>query len=143
MACCARKARLSAGTFSNSVVAAAQRAVGDRAVARAVRQADQRGGPGVRADLVAVEVEVVAVLGPEHVVERLDLSRPAPDAEMIARLTGFSGQLVWDTTKPNGKPRRALDTSRAKQYFGFQAQMPFEEGLRRTIEWYQSAKDGK
>lgn len=60
-------------------------------------------------------------------------------ADMIARLTGFTGKLVWDTTKPNGQPRRSLDTSRAAQYFGFQAQMPFEEGLRRTIEWYRQA----
>lgn len=59
-------------------------------------------------------------------------------AETIARLTGFKGQLVWDTSKPNGQPRRALDTSRAEQYFGFRAQMPLEEGLRRTIEWYKS-----
>jgi GDP-L-fucose synthase len=58
-------------------------------------------------------------------------------AELIAGLTGFKGNLVWDKTKPNGQPRRSLDTSRAKQFFGFQAQMSFEEGLRRTIEWYR------
>jgi GDP-L-fucose synthase len=57
-------------------------------------------------------------------------------AEMIARLTGFEGDLVWDTDKPNGQPRRALDTSKAKELFGFVAQMPFDEGLRRTITWY-------
>jgi len=57
-------------------------------------------------------------------------------AELIARLTGFEGRLVWDTTKPNGQPRRSLDVSRAEQYFGFRAQTPFEEGLRRTINWY-------
>lgn len=57
--------------------------------------------------------------------------------QMIARLTGFKGELVWDTSKPNGQPRRKLDTSRAKERFGFEAQTPFEEGLRRTIEWYQ------
>ncbi|MCX7681742.1 MAG: GDP-L-fucose synthase [Anaerolineae bacterium] len=55
---------------------------------------------------------------------------------MIARLTGFTGRIVWDTTKPNGQPRRCLDVSRAKREFGFQAHMDFEEGLRRTIEWY-------
>lgn len=59
-------------------------------------------------------------------------------AETIARLTGFQGRLVWDTSKPNGQPRRALDVSRAERYFGFRAQVPFEEGLRRTIEWYQT-----
>ena len=58
-------------------------------------------------------------------------------AGLVARLTGFQGRLVWDTSKPNGQPRRALDVSRAEEYFGFRAQMPFEEGLRRTIEWYQ------
>jgi GDP-L-fucose synthase len=57
-------------------------------------------------------------------------------AEMIARLTGFEGELVWDTSKPNGQPRRALDTTRAESYFGFKARMSFEEGLRRTIDWY-------
>ncbi len=60
-------------------------------------------------------------------------------AELIARLTGFEGRLVWDASKPNGQPRRALDTSRAWEYFGFRAQMPFEGGLRRTIEWYRSS----
>ena len=58
-------------------------------------------------------------------------------ATLISQLTGFDGELVWDTTKPNGQPRRVLDTSRAEQYFGFHAQVPFEEGLRRTIEWYR------
>lgn len=58
-------------------------------------------------------------------------------AELIARLTGFDGEFVWDTSKPNGQPRRALDVRRAKEYFGFQAQMPFEGGLRRTIAWYR------
>ena len=55
---------------------------------------------------------------------------------IVTRLTGFEGKIVWDTTKPNGQPRRKLDTSRAKQEFGFQAQTPFEEGLQRTIDWY-------
>lgn len=58
-------------------------------------------------------------------------------AELIVRLTGFQGKLIWDTTKPNGQPRRGLDVSRAKAYFGWEAKTPFEEGLRRTIEWYK------
>ncbi len=62
-------------------------------------------------------------------------------AEMIRRLTGFEGRLVWDTSRPNGQPRRALDTSRAEKYFGFKAQTPFEEGLRRTIEWYRQNRE--
>ncbi len=64
-------------------------------------------------------------------------------AELIARLTGFEGNLVWDPNKPNGQPRRALDVHRAEQYFGFRAQMPFEEGLRRTIEWYRQNQSRK
>lgn len=56
--------------------------------------------------------------------------------EKIARMTGFTGDLVWDTTKPIGQPRRALDTSRAKNEFGFEANTDFEEGLQRTIDWY-------
>jgi GDP-L-fucose synthase len=59
---------------------------------------------------------------------------------MIARLTGFEGKLVWDVSKPNGQPRRGLDVSRAEKYFGFHAATTFEEGLRRTIEWYRSYK---
>lgn len=61
-------------------------------------------------------------------------------AELIARLTGFEGELVWDITQPNGQPRRALDTQRAAEYFGFRAKVSFEEGLRRTIEWYRKEK---
>jgi GDP-L-fucose synthase len=58
-------------------------------------------------------------------------------ATLIAKLTGYEGQLVWDTTKPNGQPRRGLDTTRALNYFGWKAEVPFEEGLRQTIEWYR------
>jgi GDP-L-fucose synthase len=57
--------------------------------------------------------------------------------ERISRLTGFSGQLVWDTSKPNGQPRRVLDTSKAERYFGFRAETQFEDGLRQTIEWFR------
>jgi GDP-L-fucose synthase len=57
---------------------------------------------------------------------------------LIARLTGFKGQLVWDKSKPDGQPRRNLDTSKAEQLFGFRAQCPFEVGLQRTIEWYRN-----
>lgn len=56
--------------------------------------------------------------------------------EMIARLTGFEGRVSWDTSQPNGQPRRKLDVSRAFERFGFQANTPFEDGLRHTIEWY-------
>ncbi len=58
-------------------------------------------------------------------------------AEMIAGLTGFKGQIVWDTSKPNGQPRRKLDISRARDDFGFVATTPFDVGLQRTIDWYR------
>lgn len=57
---------------------------------------------------------------------------------LIAKLTGFTGEIVWDTSKPNGQPRRQLSVERARREFGFQARVGFEEGLRRTIEWYQA-----
>lgn len=58
-------------------------------------------------------------------------------AERIAALIGFRGQIVWDTSKPNGQPRRSLDVSRAKRFFGFTARTPFDTGLGKTLEWYQ------
>jgi GDP-L-fucose synthase len=61
-------------------------------------------------------------------------------AELIAQISGFKGRLQWDTSKPNGQPRRRLDTSRAFQFFGFRAAVPFEEGLRRTIDWYRQSR---
>lgn len=56
--------------------------------------------------------------------------------QLIAKLTNFEGKIIWDTSKPNGQPRRRLDVSRAEREFGFKAQVGFEEGLRRTIDWY-------
>lgn len=61
--------------------------------------------------------------------------------EMTAKMTGFTGKIVWQTDKPNGQPRRALDVSRAKEYFGWSAQVPFEEGMRRTIEWFKENRE--
>jgi len=58
---------------------------------------------------------------------------------LIAKLTGFAGELVWDTSKPNGQPRRKLDVQRAKAAFGFASHTTFETGLRETIEWYEHA----
>jgi GDP-L-fucose synthase len=58
--------------------------------------------------------------------------------EKIRLLTGFEGELVWDGSKPDGQPRRCLDTSRAQKLFGFKAQVGFDEGLRRTIEWFRA-----
>jgi GDP-L-fucose synthase len=60
--------------------------------------------------------------------------------ELIAELTGFKGEIVWDTTKPDGQPRRCLDVSRAEKEFGFRAKTDFREGLKKTIEWYSKNK---
>jgi GDP-L-fucose synthase len=60
-------------------------------------------------------------------------------AERIAALTGFDGRIVWDATKPNGQPRRCLDVGRAEKEFGFRARTSLDEGLKRTIEWYEAA----
>ncbi len=57
--------------------------------------------------------------------------------EKIKKLTGFEGKLIWDKSKPDGQPRRQLDTSRAKEFFGFEAQTSFDEGLKKTIQWWQ------
>jgi len=61
--------------------------------------------------------------------------------ELIVTLTGFEGKIIWDKTKPDGQPRRALDVKRARELFGFQAQIPFEEGLRHTIEYFKEFQD--
>jgi len=64
-------------------------------------------------------------------------------AHMIADLTGFKGSMVWDKTKPDGQPRRKLDTSKAKKEFGFSAKTDFKEGLERTVEWYKANFAGR
>ena len=61
---------------------------------------------------------------------------------LIGELTGFDGEIVWDITKPDGQPRRCLDVSRARKEFGFEAEMGFREGLKRTIEWYLETTRG-
>jgi GDP-L-fucose synthase len=58
---------------------------------------------------------------------------------LVARMTRFQGDIVWDPSKPDGQPRRRLDTSKAEHLFGFKAQTAFEEGMRKTIEWFESA----
>src|SRR5205823_1705519 len=61
-------------------------------------------------------------------------------ALLIASLTGFSGSILWDTTKPDGQPKRSLDVSKAERLFGFRAQVSFQDGLRRTIDWYKTVR---
>jgi GDP-L-fucose synthase len=58
-------------------------------------------------------------------------------ADRISTLMGFQGQVVWDTTKPNGQPRRCLDTTRAERWFGFRAATSLDEGLRKTVDWHR------
>jgi len=63
-------------------------------------------------------------------------------AELIAAAVGYEGEIVWDTSKPNGQPRRKLDVSRAKERFGFEAEVSFEEGIKRTVEWWEANREG-
>ena len=58
--------------------------------------------------------------------------------ELIAEISGFQGERIWDSTKPDGQPRRSLDTSKAEQLFGFRAKVPFDRGLKETVEWFKS-----
>ncbi|NES98556.1 MAG: GDP-L-fucose synthase [Desertifilum sp. SIO1I2] len=61
--------------------------------------------------------------------------------ELICKLMNFEGEIVWETDKPNGQPRRCLDTERARQAFGFQAEVEFKQGLKNTIDWYRQHAD--
>jgi GDP-L-fucose synthase len=63
-------------------------------------------------------------------------------AELIAEVTGYEGSVTWDTSKPNGQPRRSVDGARAKELFGFEARTPLREGIERTVAWYRSAVAG-
>jgi len=72
-------------------------------------------------------------IGPGREISIRDL------AELIAELTGFDGEITWDTSMPNGQPRRSLDPSRAKELFDFEARTPLRAGLERTIAWYRSS----
>ncbi len=63
-------------------------------------------------------------------------------AELVADVTGFEGEIVWDASKPNGQPRRRLDVSKADRRFGFRARTPLREGIERTVAWYRSAVAG-
>jgi len=60
---------------------------------------------------------------------------------LIAELVGFTGEILWDRSKPDGQPRRCLDTSRAESLFGFRASTGFREGLQRTIAWYDGCRE--
>jgi GDP-L-fucose synthase len=80
--------------------------------------------------------------GAEPVNLGTDEELPIRDlVKLIAEATGFTGEIRWDTTKPDGQPRRRVDPARAAREFGFQATVPFAEGLRRTVDWYLSHRD--
>ena len=122
--------RLGAGTVEGACrfVDARERAVEQRLGRRAFR------GFGTGAPHPAVtRVKQPVNVGAGREISILDL------VGLIAKLTAFEGRIVWDTSKPDGQPRRMLDTSRATKGFGFVASTPFEEGLRKTVEWYRSA----
>ena len=74
-------------------------------------------------------------LGANHELPIKDL------VEIIVKAVGFDGELRWDTTKPDGQPRRGVDGTRAQKEFGFEARVDFEEGLRRTVDWYLTHRD--
>src|SRR5262249_11849744 len=63
-------------------------------------------------------------------------------ARLVADVCGYSGEIRWDTTRPNGQPRRKLDTSRAEAGFGFRARVPLREGIERTVAWYRAERNG-
>ncbi|MDZ4168054.1 MAG: GDP-L-fucose synthase [Coriobacteriia bacterium] len=63
-------------------------------------------------------------------------------AATIAEAVGYEGEIIWDTSKPNGQPRRKLDTARARELFGFEAEVTFAEGVRRTVEWWEANREG-
>jgi GDP-L-fucose synthase len=63
-------------------------------------------------------------------------------AETIAEAVGYEGEIVWDTSKPNGQPRRKLDVTRARDSFGFEARVPFDEGIRETVAWWEANREG-
>jgi GDP-L-fucose synthase len=75
-------------------------------------------------------------LGVGHEITIRDL------VKLIVAATGFKGEIRWDATKPDGQPRRALDTSRARERFGFVAKTSFEDGLRATVDWYERIRSG-
>jgi GDP-L-fucose synthase len=93
---------------------------------------DAAAGIVLAAELYDGRDPVNLVVGSEITIKNL--------MELIARLTGFGGEIHWDATKPDGQPRRALDTSRAREAFGFVAGASFEEGLRATIDWYENSR---
>ena len=89
------------------------------------------------AEGILLAAERYAELEPVNLGSGMEISIKAL-VELIAKLMGFHGEIRWDTSKPDGQPRRRLDVSRAEQEFGFRARTSFEEGLKRTIAWWRA-----
>ncbi len=101
-------------------------------------------GSPTREFLYAADAAEGILLGAEHLNSSEPVNVGSGDeisilklAQWIGELTGFEGEFEWDTSRPNGQPRRALDTTKAEKLFGFEAATPLKEGLRETIEWYR------
>jgi GDP-L-fucose synthase len=92
-------------------------------------------------DLVeALQLAAERYDGPEPVNVGTGVETSIRDlVDLVAEVSGFDGEIVWDTSMPNGQPRRSLDATRARELFGFEARTPLREGLERTIAWYRSA----
>lgn len=104
-------------------------------------------GSPTREFLYAADASRGILLGAEHLHDSEPVNLGSSSeisirelAELISELTGYEGEIRWDTSKPNGQPRRALDTSKAEELFGFKAQTTLQEGLRSTIDWYLEHK---
>ena len=107
-------------------------------------------GTATREFLFVTDAAAGIVLATEHYDGREPVNLGAGQeisirdlAQLIAAETGFQGEIVWDTSKPDGQPRRALDTTRAWEWFGFRAQVEFRHGLRQTIAWYRASQEGR
>lgn len=101
---------------------------------------------GVPADRIFVPRSANYDLTDEDAVERLYRDAD-PDvvihlAATVGELTGYEGEIVWDTDRPNGQPRRCLDVSRARERLGFEASTGLRDGLERTVAWYRETRSG-
>ncbi|OGC47745.1 GDP-fucose synthetase [candidate division WWE3 bacterium RIFCSPHIGHO2_01_FULL_42_13] len=88
---------------------------------------------------IVLAAEKLNILEPVNIGAGFEISVKAL-ANLIKNLVGYKGKIVWDTSKPDGQPRRMLDTSKARKLFGFQAKTGFEEGLTKTISWYKKTQ---
>ena len=121
-------------TFVGSPEAALEAAF--RAIRTAAEKIDMRRHHGEHPRLGATDVCPLVPLAGSTMADCVQLARDL--VKLIAEVTGFTGEIRWDTSKPDGQPRRRVDPGRAAAAFGFRAEVPFAEGLRRTVDWYLS-----